>query len=417
MRREKVDVLVIGAGPAGSVAAAILNNNGHQVKVVEKQQFPRFVIGESLLPRCLHNLEKAGLLEAVKAQNFQQKNGASFVRAANEFCDFNFSEQYTKGWEYAWQMPRAKFDKILADEIVRQGVQLNYQESVEAVQFDEEKALVDIKPKEGETYQVEAQFVVDASGYGRVLPRLLDLGKPSQYPGRTAFFAHVKDNKRIKGSEVLTEVADLNGAWTWIIPVEKGITSIGFVGDASFLEQYGNNYDETMFRELLTTHSLLRERYTKELEFIFSPKVIKGYSVGVKKMYGERYVMVGNSTEFLDPIFSSGVAFATETGATAAELVSRELQGETVDWETEYAKYIQHGIDVFRTYVNEWYTGNLQTIFFATRKDPSFKKQICSVLAGYVWDKSNPYVKKHRRAIPLLADVIRRQKLATVAAK
>jgi len=412
MRVEKVDVLVIGAGPAGSVAAAILNKNGYQVKVIEKQQFPRFVIGESLLPRCLHNLEKAGLLEAVQAQNFQRKSGASFTRAVDEFCGFDFSEQFTTGWGYAYQMPRAKFDKSLADEIVRQGVDLCYKERVEALEFSAEKAVVDIQTQKGEDYQVEAQFVVDASGYGRVLPRLLDLGCASEFPGRTAFFAHVKDTTRIKGSELLTEVADLGPAWAWMIPVEEGITSLGFVGDPDFLEKHGNTYDEAMFKKLLNTHPLLIDRYTQDLEFVFSPKVIKGYSVGVKQMYGDRFILVGNSTEFLDPIFSSGVAFATETGAIAGELLSRQLNGEKVDWETEYAKYIQHGIDVFRTFVKEWYTGNLQTILYATQKDPSFKKQICSVLAGYVWDKSNPYVKKHRRAVPLLADVIRRQKQA-----
>lgn len=415
MRVEKIDVLVIGAGPAGSVAAAILNKNGHQVKVVEKQKFPRFVIGESLLPRCLHNLEKAGLLKAVQAQNFQRKNGASFSRNADEFCDFDFSEQFTTGWGYAYQMPRAKFDKTLADEIIRQGVELCYEESVEAVQFSAEKALIDIQPKEGERYQIEAQFVVDASGYGRVLPRLLDLGCDSEFPGRTAFFAHIKDSTRSKESEFLTEVAELKAAWTWMIPLEKGITSIGFVGGTDFLEQYGTNYDEAMFKKLLTTHPLLMERYPQDIEFQFPPRVIKGYSVGVKQLYGDRFVLVGNSTEFLDPIFSSGVAFATETGAVAAELISRQLDGEKVDWEAKYSKYIQHGIDVFRTFVKEWYTGNLQTILYATKKDPSFKKQICSVLAGYVWDKSNPYVKKHRRAVPLLAEVIRRQKEANAA--
>ena len=414
MRKEIVDVLVIGAGPAGCVAAAILNKGGHRVKVVEKQQFPRFVIGESLLPRCLDNLEKAGLLEAVKAQHFQRKNGASFVRDEGEVCDFNFSEQYTKGWEYAWQMPRADFDKTLADEIEKQGVELAYQASVEAVQFTDNKAIITIQTKAGERYLVEAKFVVDASGYGRVLPRLLDLNVPSNFPARTAFFAHIKDENRVEGTEFLTEVADLKKAWTWIIPVAPGITSIGFVGDPNFLEQYGKNYDKNSFAALLKTHPKLVQRYSQNLTFVNEPTVIKGYSIGVKQLYGTRYVLVGNSTEFLDPIFSSGVAFATETGAVAATLLSRQLNGEQVDWEKDYVKYIQHGINVFRTYVKEWYTGNLQTIFFATKKDPSFKKQICSVLAGYVWDMSNPYVKKHQRAVTVLAEVIRRQKLANM---
>jgi flavin-dependent dehydrogenase len=414
MTKEKVDVLVIGAGPAGCVAAAILNKKGHSVKVVEKQQFPRFVIGESLLPRCLDNLEKAGLLEAVQAQNFQRKNGASFVRDEGEVCEFDFSEQHTKGWEYAWQMRRSEFDKALADEIERQGVKLTYQESVEAVEFDEEKALVTIKNKVGKSYQTEAKFVVDASGYGRVLPRLLDLNKASDFPARTAFFAHIKDENRIAGTEFLTEVADIKKAWTWIIPVAPGVTSIGFVGDTEFLESYGKNFDKDTFLSLLKSHPKLDNRYSENLEFLTEPKVLKGYSVGVKQMYGERYVLVGNSTEFLDPVFSSGVAFATETGAVAGELVSKQLKGEDVDWDKDYVEYIQHGINVFRTYVKEWYNGNLQTVFFAADKNQGFKNQICSVLAGYVWDMSNPYVKKHKRAVTALAHVIRNQKLANM---
>ena len=414
MINEKVDVIVIGAGPAGCVAAAILNKNGYSVKVIEKQQFPRFVIGESLLPRCLDNLEKAGLLEAVQMQNFQRKNGASFVRDEHEICEFNFAEQHTKGWEYAWQMRRSEFDKTLADEIERQGVSLSYQESVEAVEFKTDKVLVSVQTNNNLNYIIESKFLIDASGYGRVLPRLLNLSKPSNFTARTAFFAHIKDENRIEGTEFLTEVADLKKAWTWIIPVAPGVTSIGFVGDTAFLESHGSNFDKGTFASLLKTHPKLNSRYSNNINFLTEPKVIKGYSVGVKQMHGDRYVLVGNSTEFLDPVFSSGVAFATETGAIAGDLVSKQLNGEVVDWNKDYVEYIQHGINVFRTYVKEWYSGNLQTIFFAVDKDPSFKKQICSVLAGYVWDMSNPYVKKHNRAVTVLAQVIRSQKLANM---
>lgn len=414
MKIEKVDVLVIGAGPGGCIAAGILNKNGYKVKVVEKEQFPRFVIGESLLPRCLHNLEKADLLDAVKAQNFQRKNGAFFVRDEGETCGFDFSEQFTDGWTYAWQMRRAEFDKCLADELQRKGIELHYQHGVTAVDFNADRALTTIEAANGETYQVESKFVVDASGYGRVLPRLLDLNVPSKFPARTAFFAHINDVNREEGTELVTEIVDLHGAWTWIIPVAKGVTSIGFVGEPHFLEKYGNTYDETMYRALLASHPKLDSRYSKNLNFAYGPQAIKGYSISVKQMYGDRFVLVGNSTEFLDPIFSSGVSFATETGATAAELICRQLKGEKVNWEKEYSEYIQHGINVFRTYVKEWYTGNLQTIFFATQKAPEFKKQICSVLAGYVWDMNNPYVKKHDRAVTVLAEVIRGQKEASV---
>ena len=109
MKTEKVDVLVIGAGPAGSVAAAIVNKYGLNVKMVEKLKFPRFVIGESLLPRSMDAFEEAGFLPALKAKGFQEKFGAKFVRG-EEVCDFNFSDQHTKGWNWTWQVPREDFD-------------------------------------------------------------------------------------------------------------------------------------------------------------------------------------------------------------------------------------------------------------------------------------------------------------------
>ena len=126
----------------------------------------------------------------------------------------------------------------------------------------------------------------------------------------------------------------------------------------------------------------------------------------MKKLFGEGFVLTGNSTEFLDPVFSSGVAFATESGMLAAKLVKRELAGEKVDWQKEYAEYMQRGIDVFTSYVREWYTGNLQTLFFHQPGNEEVKKKICSVLAGYVWDTTNPFVTKHKHIIENMAYAI-----------
>src|SRR5580704_12625029 len=114
MQNEVTDVLVIGAGPAGTVAASIINKAGFKTKIVEREKFPRFSIGESLLPKCMEPLEEAGFLDALKAQGFQQKFGAKFVNAAGRVMDFNFSQQFTKGWTWTWQVPRAHFDHVLA---------------------------------------------------------------------------------------------------------------------------------------------------------------------------------------------------------------------------------------------------------------------------------------------------------------
>src|SRR6187549_3650996 len=129
MNVENVDVLVIGAGPAGTIAASIVKQAGFNIKIVEKQKFPRFVIGESLLPRCMEALEEAGFLEAVKAKGFQQKFGAKFVRDG-KICDFNFDSQYTTGWNWTWQVPRAEFDKTLADTAESMGIPIDYETTV-----------------------------------------------------------------------------------------------------------------------------------------------------------------------------------------------------------------------------------------------------------------------------------------------
>src|ERR1044071_4812679 len=134
MQTENVDVLVFRAGPAGTIAAAIINKAGYKVKIVEKEKFPRFVIGESLLPRSMEALEEAGLLDAVKAKGFQEKFGAKFLRG-NEVCDFNFQDQFTQGWKWTWQVQRADFDMTLAEEAARQGVDVNFETTVTGIQF------------------------------------------------------------------------------------------------------------------------------------------------------------------------------------------------------------------------------------------------------------------------------------------
>src|SRR6187431_720499 len=129
MNQEQVDVLVIGAGPSGTVAASIVHQAGFKVKIVEKVKFPRFVIGESLLPKCMEPLTEAGFLDALKQRGFQEKFGAKFVRDG-KVCDFNFSENFTDGWTWTWQVPRAEFDQILSDEVQKMGVPVEFETGV-----------------------------------------------------------------------------------------------------------------------------------------------------------------------------------------------------------------------------------------------------------------------------------------------
>jgi flavin-dependent dehydrogenase len=410
MSIEKTDVLVIGAGPAGCIAASIVHKNGLQVRVVEKTKFPRFVIGESLLPRVMDHLDEAGLLEEVKSGNFQEKFGAKFVMG-DKVCDFNFADQFTKGWNWTWQVPRAQFDQLLATGVMKKNIPLSFETGVTSIQFNEdESSVTTIEDANGNKTQIEARYIIDASGYGRVIPTLLGLNKPSGFDPRKTHFTHYKDPNRPEGVEGnrITVVVHRQQIWIWIIPFSNGNTSIGFVGDPEFFNDYPTDPVERM-KAIVNDCNFLRERF-KDQEMVLAPRSIEGYAITSTKFFGNGFVTVGNATEFLDPVFSSGVTFAMESGSTAAKLVSRKLKGETVDFQTEYVDHMMQGINTFRTYVTSWYNGDLHEIFFSKNQDPGIKRQICSVLAGYVWDLENPFVKKHARAVKALATIIRMQK-------
>ena len=390
MNIEKVEVLIIGAGPSGCVAAAYLFGQGIKIKVVEKSKFPRFVIGESLLPRCMHHFEEVGLLPCLEKQKFEIKAGARFMKNGH-ICNFDFSKKHTPGWNWTWQVPRADFDKTLTDTLIERGVEIAFEQEV-----------VD---KAGQEFQVSAKYIIDSSGFGRVLPRLLDLEKPSSIPEHSSIFTHVKEVNRPKGGEgtlITFDVIDTD-TWLWVIPFSNGYTSIGYVGKTDYLESFeGDNRQK--LKAMMKLSDYYYDRFDG-LEYEFEPKMIKNFSKSVKQLYGKRYALTGNSAEFLDPVFSSGVTFATESALLAAKLITRELRNEKVDWEIEYAQYIKEGVDVFATYVKEWYTGNLQKIFFHKQENPVIKAQICAVLAGYVWDKTNPFVKNHDRLVKTVAHI------------
>lgn len=406
MNDLSVDVLIIGAGPSGCVAASYLKNNGISSKVVEKSHFPRFVIGESLLPRCMDHFEETGLLDCLMAQKFEIKAGARFLKG-DVVCNFDFGKKHTPGWDYTWQVPRADFDHTLAKEIVKKGVDISFGHEVTSVAFDDEgNSTTSVKTEQGDSYQIKAKFIIDSSGYGRVLPRLLDLDKPSVLEANSALFTHVSEPDRPEGEEgtIITFDVVKDEVWLWVIPFSNGNTSIGFVGPTAFIESYEGTNTERM-REMLKLSHYYYDRL-KDLEFLFEPHLIKNYSKAVKQLYGKGYALTGNSAEFLDPVFSSGVTFATESGLRAAKLITRQLNGEKVDWEKDYTGYIMKGVDVFRTYVSEWYSGNLQKIFFHRPENPVIKEQICAVLAGYVWDETNPFVKNHNRLVKTVAKII-----------
>ena len=410
MKRLETQILIIGAGPAGMVAAGYLKKHGVNCLVVEKSSFPRFSIGESLLPKSMENFEEAGLLDAIMPAGFQKKFGARFIKNG-KVGEFDFSEKYGNGWDWTWQVPRADFDLVLANEIQRQGVEIFFDAEVTIVNFFGKKSTAEILINSEENIEINADFIIDASGNGRVLANQLDLSTSPKITGNSSIFTHIKETNRPKGKEgelITFEVLDTK-TWFWYFPFSNGNSSLGFVSEDEWFKGFSSD-NSVAFREMLKALKYYRGRFDEEL-FLFNPIKIPNISRNVKKMYGHGFALCGNSAEFLDPIFSSGVAFATESGLQAAKLAKLELEGKAVNWEKDYAEYMQKGISVFSSYVKEWYTGNLQKLFFHEMPKTEIKEQICAVLAGYVWDKSNPFVKNHQRIIKNVARLIDQEEI------
>jgi len=400
MRTEQAEVVIVGAGPAGSVAAGLLRRRGIGVLVLEKETFPRFSIGESLLPQSMAYIEEAGMLQAVVEAGFQYKNGAAFARG-DRYTDFDFREKFSPGWGTTYQVQRAHFDDVLVREAQKQGAEVRFRHVVEAVDVGGAQPVVTVRGEDGESYAVQARFLLDASGFGRILPRLLKLESPSNFPVRAAIFTHVADGipaGTFDRNKIRVGVhPEHDDVWYWTIPFSNGRCSLGVVAEKAFLDRYEGD-EMTKLRALVNEDPGLAG-LLKDAQWDTPARQIAGYAANVSSLWGNGYALLGNAGEFLDPVFSSGVTIAFKSASLAADCLARQLTGETVDWEADFAKPLKAGVDCFRVFVEAWYEGRFQRVLFHPDSPAEIRGMISSILAGYAWDTSNPFVADARRRL------------------
>ena len=402
---ENCDVLVIGGGPSGSVAACKLLKAGFSVTILEKLEFPRFVIGESLLPRCNEILEKNGLIDVIEEQGFMLKPGAIFIDENKQEELIDFRNNLGQKWGTSYQVKREEFDNVLLETAKKWGADVRHK--YEVIAYDNDNNKVTATDENGEEKVFKARFVLDASGYGRVLPKLLDLDIPSDLRLRNAIFTRVEgETRREEDKEGFIDIVihDDNKAWLWGIPFSDGVTSIGVVCEESYFEETGLNLED-FFDKVINEHEYLKEKY-KDAKKLRPVGVINGYSAAIKTMHGKGFALSGNATEFLDPVFSSGVTLALESSDRVGDLIIKELNGEKVDWQKDYEDYMMIGINVFREFVYAWYEGKLRKIFYAPNKAEKIKQSIASILSGYVWDEDNYFVKNSKQKIDALISMV-----------
>ena len=407
-RREQTEILIIGAGPSGAVAAGLLRKQGRQVLIIEKETFPRFSIGESLLPQSMEYIEQAGMLQDVVETGFQYKNGAAFAKGDLRTA-FDFRDKFSPGWGTTYQVQRANFDKVLADAAEKAGTEIRYRHTVVAVDVSGAQPQVTVRSPEGEEYVVQARYLLDASGFARILPRMLDLERPSDFPVRGALFTHIEDRiapQDMDRNKILISVhPEHQDVWFWTIPFSNGRCSQGVVATPEFLARYEGTEVERLRAIIAEAPSL--SHVLRNAQWDTPGRSITGYSANVTSLWGNGYALLGNAGEFLDPVFSSGVTIAFKSASLAAQCIARMWQGESVDWQKDYAQPLQAGVNTFRAFVQGWYDGGFQDVIFHEHSSPEIRRMISSILAGYAWDVKNPYVAEPQRRLQVLSELCR----------
>jgi flavin-dependent dehydrogenase len=409
--RERFDVVVVGGGPGGSICATRLAQGGAKVVLLEKAEFPRFHLGESLLPQSLPVLEAVGVLDQVEA-SFIQKYGARFHDDALGRKDrFSFDGAWRNERDHSFEVERSKFDKLLLDHAATQGVDVRQPWSVTgAVREGERVVGVLAKAPDGTDARFDAKYVVDASGRDALFAHAAQSTEKIIDLDQTAIFSHYQNVARPEGKlagdidiVIFRESPTARPNWFWMIPFKDGVTSVGAVVSRSWIKSHRAKLDNdavakhgdeltALFRvavaesrsatELLAGSSMMWPRCQAAADF----------SYRVRELTGEGWIAVGDAGGFIDPLFSTGAHLAMCGGKAAAdtllELLAVPDVAGTADearklkaWET----MLRHGAETFILAVQAFYAGPLMEAIFMENKHNALRRSITSLLAGDVF--------------------------------
>lgn len=389
---SRFDVVVCGGGPAGSTAAAFLARAGHSVALFERDRFPRFHIGESLLPWNVPLLERLGVLEKLVATGPQVKYGARFYHQGTDHARLvRFADAFDGAPAAAFQVKRSEFDALLLDHARASGVVVSERARVEEVLFEGERAVgVRVKVEGEPPREVAASAVVDATGRDALLSRRLGGRRKDPRLDRSAAFAHFSGFRRAEGPTggdiVVVTTAD---GWWWLIPFSDGTVSVGVVMPSSRFAKRPGTVEELLEERIAATPEVrgLLEGHSRLGEV----RAIPDYSYRTPRTSGDGFCLVGDAACFLDPVFSSGVLLAMSSGEMAAEAIGRALSRRgRVDASDFRAMERRHGraIARFSRFVHGFYTPHVLETFYTDSPWPLVTGAVTTVLAGAVFRPS-----------------------------
>jgi flavin-dependent dehydrogenase len=387
MNLVKHDVIIVGGGPGGCMAACLLAKKGFDVAIIEREKFPRFHIGESLLPASMPLLKEIGFYDILNGGKYLTKWGARFIDYRNDDeVYFGFSEGFNPDIPSAFEVERSEFDKDLLEHTVNCGVTLYQPETV--IEFDVLTTGVRLQT---DKHRFETEYLMDISGRDSLLGKRMKMRQVNTDLNNVAVFAHYKNVKRRPGRDEGDITVGLlpNRAWTWIIPFQGEITSVGVVASAKFV---GNVDLRKYLQDALMSSDTVKD-FMRDAVLVDELRSIGNYSHTCEKFYGERWVACGDAALFLDPIFSSGVHMSLSSSKLAAEMIMKAFSDRRPltdpDLGAPYEAKVRLGGKRFHNLISLFYEGDFVEKMKKTLVRENLLKGFTSAVAGDVWNEDN----------------------------